>query len=132
MDNRLYDFSPIIRRPRLEWPDGARVAFWVGLNIEHYEMGQPSVSIEPATAQLVPDPLNYGWRDYGPRVGVWRMMDVLDKYGLRASVHSIPTSASTTRKSSRRGTSATGSGWRTGRRTRSLKPVCRSRKSAAI
>jgi len=86
MDNRLYDFSPIIRRPRLEWPDGARVAFWVGLNIEHYEMGQPSVSIEPATAQLVPDPLNYGWRDYGPRVGVWRMMDVLDKYGLRASV----------------------------------------------
>ncbi|MBA2529397.1 MAG: polysaccharide deacetylase family protein [Euzebyales bacterium] len=35
---------------------------------------------------LTPDPLNYGWRDYGPRVGVWRMMDVLDRYSMRASV----------------------------------------------
>ena len=35
---------------------------------------------------LQPDPLNYGWRDYGPRVGIWRMMDLLDRYRIRASV----------------------------------------------
>ncbi len=35
---------------------------------------------------LQPDPLNYGWRDYGPRVGIWRMMDILDKHHIRASV----------------------------------------------
>ena len=35
---------------------------------------------------LTPDPLNYGWRDYAVRVGIWRMMDVLDKYRMRASV----------------------------------------------
>jgi peptidoglycan/xylan/chitin deacetylase (PgdA/CDA1 family) len=86
MDNQLYDYSPIIARPKLEWPNGARVAFWVGLNIEHYEIDKPSTSIFGGTAGLQPDPLNYGWRDYGPRVGIWRMMDVLDKYRMRASV----------------------------------------------
>ncbi len=35
---------------------------------------------------LAPDPLNYGWRDYGPRVGIWRLIDSLDRHGLRASV----------------------------------------------
>ena len=29
---------------------------------------------------LQPDPLNYGWRDYGPRVGIWRMMELFDQY----------------------------------------------------
>jgi peptidoglycan/xylan/chitin deacetylase (PgdA/CDA1 family) len=61
------------------------VAFWVGVNVEHYELDKPSTSIFSGTAMLQPDPLNYGWRDYGPRVGVWRMMDLLDKYGIRAS-----------------------------------------------
>jgi peptidoglycan/xylan/chitin deacetylase (PgdA/CDA1 family) len=86
MDNQLYDYSPIIDRPKLELPNGARVAFWVGLNIEHYEVDKPSTSIFGGTAGLQPDPLNYGWRDYGPRVGIWRMIDVLDKHRMRASV----------------------------------------------
>src|SRR6266702_3668153 len=86
MDNQLYDYSPIVDRPRLMLPDGARVAFWIGLNIEHYEVDKPSTSIFAGTAALQPDPLNYGWRDYGPRVGIWRMIDALDRYGLRASV----------------------------------------------
>jgi peptidoglycan/xylan/chitin deacetylase (PgdA/CDA1 family) len=86
MDNQLYDYSPIIHRPNLAWPNGARLAFWLGVNIEHYEVDKPSTSIFGGTAALQPDPLNYGWRDYGPRVGIWRMMDVLDKYHMRASV----------------------------------------------
>lgn len=86
MDNQLYDYSPTIDRPKLELPNGARVVFWVGLNIEHYEVDKPSTSIFAGTAGLQPDPLNYGWRDYGPRVGIWRMMDVLDKHRMRASV----------------------------------------------
>ena len=86
MDNELYDYSPLSSRPRLEWPDGKRLAFWIGLNVEYYELDKPSTSIFPGTASLTPDPLNYGWRDYGPRVGVWRMMSALDDLGLRASV----------------------------------------------
>jgi peptidoglycan/xylan/chitin deacetylase (PgdA/CDA1 family) len=86
MENQLYSYSPIARRPKLELPNGARVAFWIGLNIEHFELGKPSTSIHPGTAGLTPDPLNHGWRDYGTRVGVWRTMEILDKHGLRASV----------------------------------------------
>ena len=86
MENTLYQYWPIVRRPRLELPGGARVAFWVGINVEHFLLDKPSTSITPVTAHLVPDPLNYGWRDYGPRVGIWRLMDVLDRLGMRASV----------------------------------------------
>lgn len=86
MDNSLYDFWPIADRPKIEWPNGAKLAFWLGLNIEHYEVDKPSTSIFPGTAGLAPDPLNYGWRDYGPRVGLWRMADVMETHGVRGSV----------------------------------------------
>ncbi len=80
-----YDYSPITERPRLTWPDGKKVAVYVGLNIEHFLPGQPSTSIWPGTAALTPDALNHGWRDYGTRVGIWRVIDILDRHGLRAS-----------------------------------------------
>jgi allantoinase len=86
VENALYDYWPLIRRPRLELPNGAQLAFWIGLNVEHYELDKPSTSIFGGTVMLKPDPLNYGWRDYAPRVGIWRMMELLDKYGIRASV----------------------------------------------
>ncbi len=82
----LYNYSPIIERSQLILPNEARVAVWVVLNIEHYELGKPSTSIFPGTANLNPDPLNYGWRDYGVRVGLWRVMETLDKFNLPASV----------------------------------------------
>lgn len=85
MEHALYDYSAIARRARLELPNGARVAFWVGLNVEHYKFGQPALSLAGFTAELVPDPLNYGWRDYGPRAGVWRLMRILDDSGVRPS-----------------------------------------------
>ncbi|AJE46692.1 polysaccharide deacetylase family protein [Celeribacter indicus] len=86
MDNTLYDYSPIVSRPKLTWPDGARLAFYVGLNIEHYEIDKPSTSIFPGTAALAPDPLNYGWRDYALRVGIWRIIETLDRLKLPATV----------------------------------------------
>ena len=86
MDNKLYDYSPIVSRSKIAWPNGARLAFYIGLNIEHFEVDKPATSIFGATAGFAPDPLNYGWRDYGVRVGIWRMMEALDKYGMRASV----------------------------------------------
>ncbi|MTE16073.1 polysaccharide deacetylase family protein [Nocardia aurantiaca] len=86
MDNELFDYHPIVNRAPIHWPGGARVAFYVGLNIEHYQVDKPSTSIFPGTAALTPDPLNYGWRDYGPRVGIWRVIDTLDRHRIRASV----------------------------------------------
>lgn len=77
-----FDYSPIIRRPRLEPPDGKRLAVWFGVAIEHFVYGQPSISIHQFTENFVPDPLNYGWRDYGNRVGVWRLTELLERYGI--------------------------------------------------
>ncbi|WP_327151683.1 polysaccharide deacetylase family protein [Nocardia sp. NBC_01329] len=85
MDNELFEYSAIVDREPIRWPDGARVAFYVGLNIEHYQVDRPSTSIFGGTAGQVPDPLNYGWRDYGPRVGFWRILESLDRHGIRAS-----------------------------------------------
>jgi allantoinase len=86
MDNALYAYSPIVSRPKITWPNGARLAFYIGLNIEHFEIDKPATSIFAGTTGFAPDPLNYGWRDYGVRVGIWRMIDAMDKYGMRASV----------------------------------------------
>jgi peptidoglycan/xylan/chitin deacetylase (PgdA/CDA1 family) len=85
-ENRLFDYTPITDRAPFSWPGGARVAAYIGLNVEHFLIDRPSTSIWPGTADLVPDALNYGWRDYGPRVGIWRMTESLDRYGIRASV----------------------------------------------
>lgn len=85
MDNELYPYSPIVEREPIRWPGGARIAFYVGLNIEHFHVDKPSTSVHEATASLVPDPLNHGWRDYGSRVGIWRVIDGLDRHGMRAS-----------------------------------------------
>jgi len=90
MSHPAFDYSPIVRRPPLELPGGARVAVWVAVNVEHYPIDKPGLSIVPLTSQFVPDPMNYGWRDYGPRVGVWRLMEALERLGfpVSAPVHS--------------------------------------------
>lgn len=82
-DNPFYSYTPIVERPVRPFPNGASVAVWLGVNLEHYEYGAPALSLAPFTASLVPDPLNHGWRDYGPRVGVWRLVTMFDELGLR-------------------------------------------------
>jgi allantoinase len=81
-----FQYSAIVDRPPLRWPNGARVALWVIPNIEHFLFDRPSTSITAATTSLVPDVLNYSWRDYGVRVGIWRMMEVMEKYGVKGTV----------------------------------------------
>ena len=81
-DNTRYDYSAIISRPPLKWPNDARVAFWVIPNIEHFKVNVPL----PGAPNLIPDVRNAAGRDYGPRVGIWRLMEALDKYGVRGTV----------------------------------------------
>ena len=77
-----FDYSPLPERPPLELPGGARIAVYVLVNVEYFEPGKPALSLYSGTASFPVDPLNYGWRDYGPRVGVWRLIELLDKYGI--------------------------------------------------
>ncbi|HEX3972803.1 MAG TPA: polysaccharide deacetylase family protein [Stellaceae bacterium] len=73
----LFPYSPIIDRPPVRWPNGANLAVWVVPNIEHFHLEM---------TQNAPDIRNYSRRDYGNRVGIWRMMEVLQKNGLRGTV----------------------------------------------
>src|SRR6201999_3511250 len=66
-----YDYSPIIDRPPLRWPNGARVALWVIPNIEHFYFNMPGTTVGTAGHGLNPDVRSYSWRDYGVRVGIW-------------------------------------------------------------
>ncbi len=72
-----YPYRAIVDAPKIVWPNGARVAVWVVPNVEHFhiEMGPGA-----------PDVRNFSRRDYGNRVGVWRIMDVLAKHNVRGSV----------------------------------------------
>ena len=86
--NRV-DYSPIIERPPIKWPGGARIAVWVAPNVEHYEyMPDPSGSRNPwpRTPYPSPDVQQYSYRDYGNRVGFWRMAEVMDKHGIKCGV----------------------------------------------
>lgn len=81
-----FPYSAIVDRKPLRWPKGARVAVWVIPNIEHFLFDRPSTSVTHATTSLVPDVLNYSWRDYGVRVGVWRLMEIMESHGVRGTV----------------------------------------------
>ncbi|HEY4318965.1 MAG TPA: polysaccharide deacetylase family protein [Herbaspirillum sp.] len=78
-----FPYSPIIDRPRLEWPGGARVALWVIPNIEFFALDD---RIPGVAGSKAPDIPNWGVRDYGNRVGIFRMMEVMDRYGVRGTV----------------------------------------------
>ena len=81
-----YDYLPSIDRPLLHWPGGARLAVWVAPNIEHYEYDPLPSPVRSATPRPAPDLAWLTLRDYGNRAGVWRMMEVMDRYGIRGSV----------------------------------------------
>jgi allantoinase len=85
MEHGRFEYSPIARRPKWELPHGARVAVWITPNVEHFRYDKPAMSMTPMTAGLRPDVLNYAWRDYGARVGIWRLMDILDRQGFVAT-----------------------------------------------
>jgi allantoinase len=75
-----YPYSPITERPVYDWPDGKRLAFYVGLNLEWFAFGE-GLGAELAPGGPQPDVLNYAWRDYGNRVGVFRLAELFTELG---------------------------------------------------
>jgi peptidoglycan/xylan/chitin deacetylase (PgdA/CDA1 family) len=80
-----YDYSAINERPVYDWPNGTRLAVYLGLNLEHFAFGE-GLGAELAPGGPQPDILNFAWRDYGNRVGAWRMIELFDELGLPCSV----------------------------------------------
>ncbi len=79
-------YQPMVDRPRVRWPNDARVALWIAPNVEHYEFLPPrDPQRNTWTRSPHPDVQGYGYRDYGNRVGFWRMTEVLDQFGIVAT-----------------------------------------------
>jgi len=79
-----YDYSPIVKRPDYSWPQGKRLAVHITTNIEHFAYGA-GLGHSFSTELPQPDPRTFAWRDYGNRVGVWRLFDLLEELKLPAS-----------------------------------------------
>ncbi|WP_241384963.1 polysaccharide deacetylase family protein [Rhodococcus sp. CH91] len=77
--NERLVYSPIIDRPRVTWPGGKTVAVWHAPNVEHYDFVAPGGG-GPTGRALSPDPQHYFHREFGNRVGFWRMLRAIDEY----------------------------------------------------
>ncbi len=82
-----YEDSFIFERKSFTWPGGKTLAIWIIPNVEVWQYDSPAgAAISPNTNNKVPDVINYSWREYGMRVGLWRIADMLDASGVRATV----------------------------------------------
>ena len=89
-----YDFVALPDRKNLRWPGDKRLAVIITINLEYWELTrdqkEPLYPGGPASIPFplpgdVPDYVNWTWREYGQRVGVWRVIDAFDAAGVPAS-----------------------------------------------
>ncbi|MFC0410890.1 polysaccharide deacetylase family protein [Roseomonas elaeocarpi] len=89
-EHHRYGYHPWPERARWTWPGGATLAVYLGLNLEHFHFGEGlGAELAPGAnggGGPQPDVLNYAWRDYGNRVGAWRVLEMLDELALPCTV----------------------------------------------
>jgi allantoinase len=76
-NNNPFPYRAIVDHPPVQWPNGARIAVWVIPNVEHFHIELPGP---------LPDIRNHSRRDYGNRVGLWRIIEVMEKHGVKGTV----------------------------------------------
>jgi peptidoglycan/xylan/chitin deacetylase (PgdA/CDA1 family) len=93
MDHEYYDWSPIIEREPIVWPNGARVAFCPIINLEHMEWKPLAESYQPpgfyshyAMQRPMPEFWTVSHREYGHRIGIFRILELLDTHHIPATV----------------------------------------------
>ena len=91
MDHDLYPFRTPDQAPRIAWPHGARTAFTVTLMLDHWEVNPPQDAhpdprILSPLGKFFPDWLTWSQRAYGNRVGIFRVLDALDRFAITPSV----------------------------------------------
>ena len=75
-----YDYSALPKRPVYDWPHGRRLAVYLALNLETFSFGEGlGAALTPKAEE--PDVLNYAWRDWGNRVGAWRLLGLFEDEG---------------------------------------------------
>ena len=72
-----YDYSSLPNRVQYEWPNGTKLAVYVAMNIEAFSYGEGKGAAIAPPEQAMSHSI-YSWRDYGNRIGFWRLMDMFD------------------------------------------------------
>lgn len=87
MDHTLYEWSPITARPKVLWPGRKGVALMVLVALEwfHFDADGKPFRVAGSPTKEYPDFRDWTWRDYGNRIGLYRVADVLDAHGVRAT-----------------------------------------------
>jgi len=80
-----YAYSALPKRPDYSWPGNKRLAFYVALNIEHFAFNT-GIGMDPHHRGGAQNTRNFAWRDYGNRIGNWRLFEILDELKLPASI----------------------------------------------
>ena len=89
MHERRTPYSPIVERPQLKAPDGARMIVHVIVNVEEWSIERPmprAALPPPQGISVIPDVANWAWAEYGMRIGFWRLLETLGKHRVRATL----------------------------------------------
>jgi len=79
-----YPYRPVTDPVPYRWPEGRGLAVYVAVNLEIYEFEAPHLD-EIVTNPARPDLINYCWLDWGNRVGAWRLLEVMQEFGIPAT-----------------------------------------------
>jgi allantoinase len=87
MDHDRYDWSILPKRQPVQWPNQAKIALWISVALEFFPLNQQGQPFKLPGGMVTPYPdlRHYTLRDYGNRVGVYRLLRLFDKLGLRVS-----------------------------------------------
>jgi allantoinase len=86
MDHERYEWSMLVDRPPVVWPGNKPLAVWINVSVQHFPMNPSAKTKLPGSMTMpYPDLRHYTLRDYGNRVGIYRILDALDKAGLKSS-----------------------------------------------
>jgi len=85
MDHDYYDWSMLANREPVTWPDGNKIALWVNVAIQYFPLNQQGKPFAPVGGMTTayPDLRHYTLREYGNRVGIFRLLKAFDKYGVK-------------------------------------------------
>ena len=81
-----FEYSPITGRDDFSWPGGRRLAVYVAVCLEHFAYGEGGLGLPYSPGIPHPNTYNWAWREYGNRVGVWRLLELFDRLHLPVSL----------------------------------------------
>ena len=88
MDHDRYDWSMINDRPKLHWPGDKKVALWVNVSLQFFPLAQhdKTFPVPGGMRMPYPDLRHFSLRDYGNRVGIYRVLRVLERHGISPTI----------------------------------------------